>query len=196
MQLVHRSLLVLILAFMPLSAQSGVDKTSFYYPFHNAQFVDQHGKPFSSAMLEDKMVLFHFIFTQCSNVCPVQIKALNKVKQSLSPALKAKVHFVSVSLDPMHDTPTVLTAFAKRMHIETNAWTFLTGDFDSTQALISRLRLFGHPEQAKNAKKPNDHSTNIWLIDPKGRLMQRYSGSPLDVSRVSKELLQLDSLYQ
>ena len=194
MRLVLKCLIVMMLSLASFASFATQDKTSFYQHFQNAKFVDQHGKPFSSSQLEGKIVLFNFIFTQCSTVCPVQINALNQVKQSLPPLLKTKVQFVSVSLDPMHDTPKVLNTFAKRMNVDMNGWTFMTGDFDSVQLLIDRLRLFGHPEQAKKAKLPDDHSTNIWLIDQKGRLMQRYAGSPLDVKRVSKEIEQLNDL--
>ena len=53
--------------------------------------------------------------------------------------------------------------------------------------------MFSGPLQAQAA--PAGHNTSVYLFDGRGRLMQRYAGSPLDVTRLAREIEQLDDLY-
>ncbi len=53
------------------------------------------------------------------------------------------VQFVSFSVDPTHDTPEVLRAYAEKMGIDTKDWTLVTGDLDAVHALIKK-KMFLH----------------------------------------------------
>lgn len=193
MQMLMRICIVMLMLTV-ITVNARVDKTRFYTNFEDTHLVDQNGKDFSISTLDDHLVIVNFIFTQCSNVCPIQVKSLKQVKASLPPDVGAKVKFVSVSLDPMHDKPAVLKAFARRMHADIDGWSFLTGSADDIQKIIDRLSLFGGPEKLKTAKQPNDHLSIIWLIDKRGRLMQRYAGNPVNVQRIASEIQQLNLL--
>lgn len=170
------------------------DPSSFYTNFIGTNFIDQQHRVFSTAQLKGKLVLVNFIFTQCSNVCPIQTKSLLNIKQQLPAELNQQVVFVSISLDPMHDTPTTLNRFAQSMHADTEGWLFLSSKADALQRFVDKLSIYGNKTQAASAKKPNDHMTNIWLLDKTGRVMQRYAGNPVDEQRIAKELAQLSLL--
>jgi protein SCO1/2 len=172
-------------------APANTDPTSFYSNFENQTFIDQNNRLLPIASLKGKVTLFNFIFTQCSNVCPIQTKQLAEIKKTLSPKLDKNIQFVSVSLDPLNDRPKALKAFAERTGANLPAWSFITGNPKSIQQLVERLQLFGNDKQEKDAKRPNDHTTILWLIDKNGRLVQRYSGNPLDVKRIAQEVAQL-----
>jgi protein SCO1 len=167
------------------------DPTSFYSNFENQTYTDQNNHAFNYASLSGKVNLFNFIFTQCSNVCPIQTKQLVEIKKLLPPNVNKNVQIVSVSLDPLNDTPKVLNTFAKKTGANLPSWSFITGSPESIQQLVDRLQLFGNEKQVKDAKRPNDHTTALWLIDKNGRLMQRYSANPLDVKRIAQEVEQL-----
>ena len=186
------SSLGLIFITKPTTNLAVVDDSSFYSNFENLAFTDQNNHPFHIRDLKDKVTLFNFIFTQCSTVCSTQTKALVEVQKALSPELRKKVQLVSVSLDPFNDNPTVLKSFAKRMGANLKGWFFITGKPQGIQQVADRLKLFGNEKQAK---RPDDHTTNLWLIDENGRLMQRYSGNPLDVKRVAREIGQLHEMH-
>jgi protein SCO1/2 len=172
------------------AAAAAHDRTSFLTNFEPLTLVDQAQQPFNIAALRGKVVLFNFIFTSCPNVCPVQTLALADVQRGLPPRIRDRVHFVSVSIDPTHDTPNVLRSFAARFRVDFSHWTFVTGGTADIDRLSDRLRLF-----AQNTdRRPENHGTTLWLMDGNGRLMQRYAGDPPEVPRLINELDSLAKL--
>ena len=160
------------------------DKTSFLTNFAPLALLDQSGRPFRVDSLRGKVVLFNFIFTRCPNICPVQTQALAEVQRTLPAPARDRVQFVSVSIDPQHDTPAVLLSFASRFKVDFARWTFVTGGTADIDRLADGLRLF-----AQNRERlPENHGTTLWLMDADGRLMQRYAGDPPEVPRLVREL--------
>jgi len=64
------------------------------------------------------------------------------------------------------------------------------GGTEDIDRLSERLRLFAQ----NNDRRPENHGTTIWLMDAKGRLMQRYAGNPPEVPRLVSELHNLVQL--
>lgn len=166
------------------NAGAGAEATSFLTNFAPLKLVDQRGQPFAVQELRGKVILFNFIFTACPNVCPVQTQALAEVQRAIPAADRDRVHFVSVSIDPEHDTPAVLHSFARRFNVDFSRWTFVTGGTEDIDRLSGRLRLFAENKD----RRPENHGTTLWLMDGKGRLMQRYAGNPPEVPRLVSEL--------
>lgn len=73
-------------------------------------------------------VMLQFIFTTCPGVCPVLSAAFSAAQEELGPELE-RVRLVSISIDPEHDTPQRLRAYAARYGV-TPSWRFLTGSLD------------------------------------------------------------------
>jgi len=152
---------------------------------------DQEGRPFRLAALTGKAILYNFVYTGCSTVCPMQTRVLAEVQRGLAAQVREHVHFVSVSLDPLSDSPKVLKAFALRMGADLKHWSFVTGRPSDIDHVADQLRLFkAKPE----ARRPDDHATSLWLADHEGRLVQRYPGNPPDPARLVSELTQLQTL--
>lgn len=175
-------------------AVAEINNASFFKNFENTQLVDQNNQPFNIEKHLGKLVLFNFIYTQCSAVCPIQSKQLTQLRKSLPPDLSKNVVFISVTLDPLADKPKKLKAFAKKMKLDEKNWYFLTGNQDSIVNIVNRLELFGDLNKAKSAKKPDDHKTALWLVDQRGMLMMQYNGVPVDVERLTRELKQLSEM--
>lgn len=170
-------------------------------------FVDQFGQPFKPSQYLDKTTLFNFVYTKCSNVCPMQTKQLVEVYSALPQAYQDKIIFVTISLDSQFDKPKVLKKYAKKMGAEFSHWHFLSGTYEDIKGLQEKLFLFGNPTnpahpkvditQLKTAKKEEvlkNHMTILWVVDKKGQLIQRYSAAPIDVARLEKELQQISDL--
>jgi protein SCO1 len=190
-----KSSAIIIMGFVSLSIHAEVDKTSFYQNFESLSFKNQDSQNFKVSELNHKVVLFNFIYTQCSTVCSLQTKSLVEVINTLPNAIKPKVVLISVSLDPLNDTPKKLTAFAKKNQADINNWSFITGKPDDVVTLSDRLKLYGVDKKKSDlAARPNDHSTHLWLIDAKGRLIMRYMGSPVDKVRLVREISELASI--
>ena len=84
--------------------------------------------------LEDaRPVILNFIFTTCTTICPVMTQTLAKVQQRLGDA-RDRVKMISVSIDPEHDTPERLRAYAAK-HGAGSQWAFYTGTTEASVAL-------------------------------------------------------------
>lgn len=191
MDATRRRLAALLLAGPACAASLAGPPDGFARNFDGLRLVDQAGRPFSFEPLEGRVLLVNFVFTGCSTVCPVQTRWLAEVQASLPAEARAGVHFVSVSIDPLADTPAVLKAYAQRLGVDTAHWSFVTGPVADIDRVAARLRLF-RPDAT--ARRPDDHTTALWLVDARGRLMQRLAGQPPDTRRVRDELLALRSL--
>jgi len=98
--------------------------------------LDQNGKQVRlySDLVKDKIVLVHFFFTKCSDVCPMQGQALMKLKSRLGQRLGRDVFLISISRDPLNDTPAELNKWGKLFGVGPG-WTLATGD----QPVIKKL---------------------------------------------------------
>jgi cytochrome oxidase Cu insertion factor (SCO1/SenC/PrrC family) len=87
---------------------------------------DQTGHPVHKADLEGKVWVANFIFTSCSDECPLMTAEMAQLQSDLAhvPALR----LVSISVDPERDTPAVLSQYADRFNVDPERWFFLTGD--------------------------------------------------------------------
>jgi protein SCO1/2 len=72
-----------------------------------------------------KPVMLNFIFTSCTAICPVMSATFSQVQKALGPE-REKLRLVSISIDPEHDTPERLKAYATKYGAGPE-WRFLTG---------------------------------------------------------------------
>lgn len=82
-------------------------------------------------------VVLAFTYTRCYSTCPVISHSLSAVYSELSSLEKENITFVSVTIDPWHDSPTVLQEWTQTNNFN---WTHLTG---SPEAVVPVLNEFG-----------------------------------------------------
>lgn len=110
--------------------------------FTDTVLLTQEGKSvrfYTDVLREKEVVVLDFIFTRCAGACPVLTEKLNAVRRQLGDLFGAKVRYVSISVDPEHDTPAELAEFARRHRAEHPEWLFLTGTRADVKTVISRL---------------------------------------------------------
>jgi protein SCO1/2 len=73
-------------------------------------------------------VMLNFIFTTCATICPVLSATFSQVEQQLGSESDG-VRMISITIDPEHDTPERLRAYAARYQAGPQ-WQFLTGDLE------------------------------------------------------------------
>ncbi|HYG90382.1 MAG TPA: SCO family protein [Azospirillum sp.] len=120
--------------------------------FTNTPLVTQEGRAvrFFDDVLLGRNVLINFIFTQCKDACPLLTTKMILAAEQARSAQEGPVSLVSISVDPVNDTPEALAQFARK-HGPVDDWTLLTG----TSADIAQvLRRFG-----QNGTEPTDHTT-------------------------------------
>jgi len=169
--------LLLAASAAPLHAQPAV--------LQGVAAVDQHGRPFQARQLAGKAVLLHFVFTGCGTTCPTQVSELAAVHEALPAAARGKLALLSVSVDPLADTPAALAAFARARGAEREGWRFITGKPETLAPLYERMQIF---DSRGATPGPGDHRTSLYLYAADGRLLQRFRGVPVDQARLRAEL--------
>jgi protein SCO1/2 len=154
-------------------------------PLQGLQLQDHRGRPLAAAQLAGRPVLLHFVFAGCSRVCPLQLQELRQLHEALPPAVRARVVFLSATVDPLSDTPQALATFAQRQGVDRPGWHFLSGAPAQVQRLLDRMQVFD-PRAAP--PQPEDHRNAIYLYTPSGQLLQRFRGEPVDRARLADEL--------
>ena len=115
------------------------DKARNY--FTNLEVIDQDGQKlrFYDDVLKDKVVAINFIFTNCQGACPLMTRHLTLVRDMLGVEVGKDIHFVSISIDPLRDTPTAMKEFAKTHDADQAGWRFVTGNPENLEAIVKRL---------------------------------------------------------
>lgn len=136
------SLLLLLPALIPAHAATGADASALtVQPIPEAVFTDQNGQPrqLRADLLHNRVVAINFIFTSCASICPPMGAAFASL-QHLTAARGLDVRFLSISIDPVTDTPPRLAAWAAQFQ-GTSAWTLLTGPQSAVDAVQAALGL-------------------------------------------------------
>ncbi len=143
--------------------------------------VERSGKPLSSRDLLGRPWVADFIFTRCQGICPVLSGRMADLLGRLEDQGITDTIAVSFSVDPEHDDPATLRAYAKRFGADPERWLFLTGDLAHVEDLVRhgfRLSMAALPEeQRRTAPEPITHSDRFVLVDDQLRIRGYYHGS-------------------
>jgi len=96
---------------------------------------------FYDDLVRDKVVAINFMFTSCRIACPVTTPKLVEVQKLLGERAGRDVTFLSITLDPEHDTPKVLDAYARAYGVGPG-WYFLTGKQSDIEKLRRKLGVY------------------------------------------------------
>ena len=147
----------------------------------------QDGADVSLADLYGKVVAVTFIFTLCSNTCPVLTPMMSLVQDRLGREFGTKVAFVSITIDPERDTPEILKLYAQMHGADLAGWSFLTGSPSVIRDLARRYGVF----VSTSANDDVDHSFLTSIVDKKGILRVQYLGIRFDPEEFRRDLLSL-----
>ena len=147
----------------------------------------QGGAKFSTADLRGKVVAVNFVFTRCGEVCPLATDKMVGIQQELGDAFGRDVFFVSVTVDPEHDTSAVLAEYARAFGCDLSGWAFLTG---ATAAIREVARNYGVVYR-QLADGDVEHILLTSLIDREGTLRVQYMGERFDPSELLHDLRDL-----
>ena len=109
--------------------------------FTNLEVFDQDGNRllFYDDVLKGKVVAINFIFTNCKGACPIMTRNMIMVRDMLGAELGEDIHFVSISIDPVRDTPAAMKEFAETHDADQEGWRFVTGDPEKLAFIVKKL---------------------------------------------------------
>jgi cytochrome oxidase Cu insertion factor (SCO1/SenC/PrrC family) len=122
--------------------------------------LDQDGKHlnFYSDLVRGRTVAIDFIYTSCTTFCPMLTANFRMVQQELAARIGKDVELISISIDPVTDTPAKLKEFSAQFE-PGPGWTFVTGALPDIARLLDRL---GQP-----LGNPADHAPLVLVHNDK-----------------------------
>lgn len=117
----------------------------------DVEVLDQDGNAlhFYGDLIKGKTVVINFIFTNCTTICPPLGATFARVQRDLG---DKDVHFISVSVDPLTDTPERLKAWGAKFKAGAG-WTFVTGNKPEIDQLLRAL--------GASAARREDHTPSV-----------------------------------
>jgi cytochrome oxidase Cu insertion factor (SCO1/SenC/PrrC family) len=134
--------------------------------FTNTTLVDQRGEEvrFFEDVVKDHVVVIQFIFTRCGDACPLLTQKLLQTRAALGGDLGERVRFVSISVDPSHDGPAQLRAFAEKQGSAVPGWVYLAGKKEHVDLVVKRLGQYvDAPENHATVFIAGNARTGHWL---------------------------------
>jgi len=151
-------------------------------------FIDQTDTRRALAEWRGSATLVTFIYTRCPlpDFCPLIDSHFARLQQAImaDAALKSRARLISVTFDPEHDTPAVLTAHAAKLKADPAIWTFVTGDRGTLDRFAARLGV----GVIREGDPSITHNLRTTLIAPDGRIAHIYSGSQWNTADVLADL--------
>jgi protein SCO1 len=147
----------------------------------------QDGAQVTLADFRGKVVAVTFIFTLCTQTCPVLTPMMSFVQDRLGDDFGSKIAFASITVDPERDTPEVLKEYAQAFGANLAGWSFLTGAPATIQDVTRRYGVYA----SKAGNGDVDHTFLTSLVDPKGVLRVQYLGVRFDPEEFRRDLLSL-----
>lgn len=159
-------------------------------PIPNTPLLAQDSTAFSLRNFEGTALLLTFIYTRCPmpDYCPLMSRQFQRVQSSLPDRHDDRVALLSISIDPEHDTPSVLREYAKQYTRDTSNWTFATGEPDAVDHLARRFGVFAAAESQGEIL----HNLTTALVAPDGTVQRIWRGSDWSPDEVVSAI---DSLY-
>jgi protein SCO1/2 len=142
--------------------------------FTNVEVKTQDGRTlrFYDDVMKGKILLINFFYTDCDAICPLMTENLARVQDLLGARVGNEIRMVSISLQPEHDTPEVLAAYAKTYGAGPG-WMFLTGKKDDIELLRHRLGFVdidpvvdADPEQHIGTVRIANEPMHRWAMSP------------------------------
>ena len=103
---------------------------TIWHHVSNMHFTNQFGDKVSFADLKGKIIVLDFFFTRCPTICPQLARAMKRLQNSFTNN-DSIVQFVSITVDPLHDSVIQLRKWAEKFDVNPDSWWLLTGNRDS-----------------------------------------------------------------
>lgn len=194
--------------------RSRAEPLEVYGSVPDFSLVERSGRTVTRADLLGNVSVVDFFYARCVDACPLQSAHLARLQADFAGTPDARL--VSITVDPDHDSPGVLSAYAARFHADPHRWLFLTGPRDAIYRLavdgfhlatvtsrqrktrpttwvgLGPSRAWAHEERASLRMSTLVHSSRFALVDRQGRIRGYFDGLDwADVERLGKHLKEL-----
>jgi protein SCO1 len=139
-------------------------------------------------------VALTFVFTRCPlpDFCPRMLKNFQATAQSLVQQSSGPTnwHLLTLTIDPLHDVPSVLRRHAETYQYDPRRWTFLTGALEEIDALSEQVGLYFRRQTPEALP---DHNLRTLVITPEGRLARIIVGNEWKPEELVSDVLKVSA---
>jgi protein SCO1/2 len=153
----------------------------------NFVFTNQDGLPFGSDNLNGKIHIANFMFTSCTNICPIMTTNMTEVEKMFEN--NQNIQLVSFTVTPWIDNPDLLKRYKQEFTMNSSNWNFLTGNKSDIYRL-ARKSYFAE-EEIGFTKDSTDflHTEHFLLVDKAMRIRGIYNGTlRLEMQQLIKDI--------
>jgi len=137
--------------------------------FTDLELVDQNGETFKfySELMKDKIVFINPFFAECPGSCPIMHSMMKEVQAHLGDKLGTSVTMLSITVDPINDTPDKLKDYAA-IYDAKPGWHFLSGSVQNVNTIMRKL--------GKYVPEREQHDTVILIGNMNTKLWKKANG--------------------
>lgn len=178
-----------VVAILDVNHESSSTVSATQAPVIRSDFnlVDQTGRLVRDEDFSGKWQLIFAGFTSCPDVCPTTLTNITAVLEELGPVAD-KLQPLLISVDPERDTPAVMKDYLAPFDPRILG---LTGTPEQVKAALGSLRVYAAKRPLDNNNYTMDHSTFIYLMNPKGEYTKHFGAqTPADemVNEIRKQI--------
>lgn len=158
-----------------------------YFTIPSFRLLDQDSILFTRDSMHGYIYVVDFFFATCPTICPKMATHMHNLQEKFKDYPQVK--FLSITVNPEHDSPTVLNDYAKKVHAGPN-WKFLTGEKDS----IYNLAFTGFFVSAmKDTLAPGGflHSPYLILLDKEAHIRGYFDGTSTTETKKLEDALKI-----
>ncbi len=164
--------------------QPALERLARYGPAPDFSLVERSGRTLSAGDLRGRVWIADFIYTQCQDTCPLQSRAMAALQADLK--TYGDLRSVSITVDPLTDSPALLSRYADRYGADPERWLFLTGELREIRRIVQDgFRLSAAPVAGRTPDPVVFHSARFVLVDRDGEIRGYYdSNDPQALKRL------------
>lgn len=131
------------------------------------QLTDQHGMSWDWRSKRGKPQVVAMFYTSCQLTCPLIVDSGKAIEHSLTPAAKARIGILLISMDPKRDTPAALMSVVNKRGLDIARWSLASPKPESVRSVAGVLGV----RYRQLADGDFNHTSALVLLDRDGRIM-------------------------
>ena len=147
---------------------------TIYHQIPYFEFVNQDGNKITRDDLLGHVYITDFFFATCPTICPKMTTNMSYIQEKFKD--NKNLRFLSITVNPEHDSVSVLAEYAKKVHADTKSWDFVTGNKDSIYD-IAFNGFFVSAQRDSIAPGGFLHSGMLILIDKNAHIRGYFDGT-------------------
>ena len=164
-----------------MATGSAADVLHVGQPVPDFSLTDQNRQHISLSQFAGKVVAITFIYTRCPrpDYCVRLSNNFGLLRRRFQNRLGSDLILLTIVIDPVHDQPETLTAYANTWKADSRNWHFLTGPLPTIQQLCRKFDMAFYPDEALFV-----HSFHTVVIDRQGKLAANLEGNEFSAQQL------------